>query len=132
MIPRMIIIRSFDVNKPGCDVEKLCGGIAGGSILQVSFYFYYLGVLSQNDEIEIRPGVVSRNVEGHLLCKPIRTRIVSLFADSNDLQFAVPGGLIGVGTMIDPSLCRADKLVGQVLGKPGHLPDIFTEVWNIC
>eukprot|EP01086_Lenisia_limosa_P016173 TRINITY_DN57_c0_g1_i3.p1 TRINITY_DN57_c0_g1~~TRINITY_DN57_c0_g1_i3.p1 ORF type:complete len:445 (+),score=33.55 TRINITY_DN57_c0_g1_i3:234-1568(+) len=119
-IPRMIIIRSFDVNKPGCDVEKLCGGIAGGSILQ--------GVLSQNDEIEIRPGVVSRNVEGHLLCKPIRTRIVSLFADSNDLQFAVPGGLIGVGTMIDPSLCRADKLVGQVLGKPGHLPDIFTEI----
>ena len=32
--PRMIVIRSFDVNKPGCDVEALQGGVAGGSIMQ--------------------------------------------------------------------------------------------------
>lgn len=32
--PRLIIIRSFDVNKPGCDVEDLQGGVAGGSILR--------------------------------------------------------------------------------------------------
>jgi translation initiation factor 2 subunit 3 len=25
-------------------------------------------------------------------------------------------------------LCRADHLVGQVLGGPGHLPDIFTQI----
>lgn len=31
--PRMIIIRSFDVNKPGSEVEELKGGVAGGSIL---------------------------------------------------------------------------------------------------
>lgn len=30
--PRLIVIRSFDVNKPGCDVEELKGGVAGGSI----------------------------------------------------------------------------------------------------
>ncbi len=35
---------------------------------------------------------------------------VSLFAEQNDLMFAVPGGLIGVGTKVDPTLCRADRL----------------------
>ena len=28
-----VVIRSFDVNKPGCEVEELKGGVAGGSIL---------------------------------------------------------------------------------------------------
>lgn len=28
------VIRSFDVNKPGCEVEDLKGGVAGGSILK--------------------------------------------------------------------------------------------------
>lgn len=32
--PRMIIIRSFDVNKPGSDITDLKGGVVGGSILQ--------------------------------------------------------------------------------------------------
>lgn len=30
--------------------------------------------------------------------------------EHNDLKFAVPGGLIGVGTRVDPTLCRADRL----------------------
>ncbi|TVU30836.1 hypothetical protein EJB05_22480, partial [Eragrostis curvula] len=32
----------------------------------------------------------------------------------NELQFAVPGGLIGVGTTMDPTLTRADRLFSQV------------------
>jgi translation initiation factor 2 subunit 3 len=32
--PKLIIIRSFDVNKPGCEVDDLKGGVAGGSILK--------------------------------------------------------------------------------------------------
>ena len=32
----MIVIRSFDVNKPGSEVDDLQGGVAGGSILQVT------------------------------------------------------------------------------------------------
>ncbi len=36
--------------------------------------------------------------------------------------------LSGVGTKIDPTLCRADRLVGQVLGAVGALPDIYTEL----
>ena len=34
--PQMIVIRSFDVNKPGSEVDDLQGGVAGGSILQVA------------------------------------------------------------------------------------------------
>lgn len=33
--PNMIVIRSFDVNKPGFEVDEIRGGVAGGSILKV-------------------------------------------------------------------------------------------------
>ena len=29
-----VVIRSFDVNKPGAEVDELKGGVAGGSILR--------------------------------------------------------------------------------------------------
>ena len=119
-LPRLIVIRSFDVNKPGEDVEHLKGGVAGGSILQ--------GVLKMGDEVEVRPGIVKKDAQGTVSCTPIYSKVVSLFAESNALQYAVPGGLIGVGTHIDPTLTRADRLVGQVLGLKAHLPDVFIEV----
>jgi len=133
--PRLIVIRSFDVNKPGAEIAELKGGVAGGSILT--------GVLKLGDEIEIRPGVVTKDSEGKMTCKPIFSRIVSLFAEQNDLKFAVPGGLIGtlslvtllwiylqlgVGLKVDPTLCRSDRLVGQVLGSKGKLPPVYTEL----
>jgi len=40
----------------------------------------------------------------------------------------VPGGLIGVGTNIDPTLTRSDRLVGQVLGEYGTLPKVYHEL----
>lgn len=120
-VPRLIVIRSFDVNKPGQDVSDLQGGVAGGSILQ--------GVLRVGDEIELRPGITTKSeVDNTLQCTPIFSRVSSLYAESNDLQYAVPGGLIGVGTRIDPTLTRADRLVGQVLGLKGKLPDVFAEI----
>jgi hypothetical protein len=51
-----------------------------------------------------------------------------LKAESNELQYAVPGGLIGVGLRVDPTVTRGDKLVGQVLGAKGSLPDIFMDI----
>lgn len=118
--PRLIVIRSFDVNKPGAEIDDLKGGVAGGSILN--------GVFKLGDEIEIRPGIVTKDEKGKIQCKPIFSNIVSLFAEQNDLKFAVPGGLIGVGTKVDPTLCRADRLVGQVVGAKGHLPSIYTDI----
>ncbi|CAE7474341.1 EIF2S3 [Symbiodinium microadriaticum] len=111
-LPRLIVIRSFDVNKPGEDVQSLKGG----------------GILRVGDEIEVRPGIVTKDSSGNMTCTPIFSRIMSLYAEQNDLQYAVPGGLIGVGTKIDPTLTRADRLVGQVLGLRNYLPDVFTEV----
>jgi translation initiation factor 2 subunit 3 len=116
----MIVIRSFDVNKPGCSVDDLKGGIAGGSILH--------GILRVGQSVEMRPGVVRRSGNGAVKCSPIRSVIRTLAAESNSLAYAVPGGLIGVGTAIDPTLCRADRLVGQVLGAVGHLPDVYNEI----
>jgi translation initiation factor 2 subunit 3 len=118
--PRMIVIRSFDVNKPGEDARTLKGGVAGGSILQ--------GVLRMGDEVEIRPGIINRDAEGRVRCTPIFSKVVTLKAEQNYLQYAVPGGLIGVGLQVDPTLTRADRLVGQVLGHKGQLPDIFVEI----
>ena len=41
----LTVIRSFDVNKPGCEVDDLKGGVAGGSILRgvlkVRFFFLF-------------------------------------------------------------------------------------------
>ena len=45
--------------------------------------------------MEVRPGIVSKTSDGKIQCKPIYSRIVSLFAEQNELQYAVPGGLIG-------------------------------------
>ncbi|CCU76793.1 eukaryotic translation initiation factor 2 subunit gamma, partial [Blumeria hordei DH14] len=120
MDPQMIVIRSFDVNKPGAEIEELKGGVAGGSILH--------GVIKLGDEIEIRPGIVTRDEKGAIKCTPIFSRIVTLNSENNELKYAVPGGLIGVGTRIDPTLCRADRLVGFVLGLKGRLPDIYIEI----
>lgn len=118
--PEMIVIRSFDVNKPGEEIENLKGGVAGGSILK--------GVLRVGDKIEVRPGIVSKKSDGTVKCIPILSTVLTLYAEQNDLQYAVPGGLIGVGTKIDPTLTRADRLVGQVLGLRGKLPDVYSEV----
>ena len=68
--PRLIVIRSFDVNKPGEDVASLKGGVAGGSILQ--------GVLRIGDEIEVRPGIVTKDADGNMKCSPIYSRIISV------------------------------------------------------
>ncbi|XP_016469012.2 uncharacterized protein LOC107791447 isoform X3 [Nicotiana tabacum] len=118
--PRMVVIRSFDVNKPGCGIDDMKGGVVGGSIIK--------GVLKVNQMVELRPGILDKTADGKTICRPIYSRIVSLFAEQNKLQFAVPGGLIGVGTSMDPSLSRSDMLVGQVLGDVGTLPEVYIEL----
>ncbi|KAJ4461129.1 putative Eukaryotic translation initiation factor 2 subunit 3 [Paratrimastix pyriformis] len=118
--PRLIVIRSFDVNKPGTDAMDLQGGVAGGSLLE--------GVLVVGQEIELRPGIIVRDEQDRIKVTPIFSRILSLHTEENDLDFAVPGGLIGVGTKIDPTLCRSDRLVGEVLGAVGHLPEVYIDL----
>jgi len=107
---RMWVARSFDVNKPGTPPEKLVGGVLGGSILQ--------GVVRVGDEIEVSPGPTG---------EPIVTEVVSLSSGTDQLEEAKPGGLVAIGTKIDPALCKSDRMKGNVIGKPGTLPEPTTE-----
>jgi len=49
-------------------------------------------------------------------------------SDKNALDIALPGGLIALGTTLDPSLGKADRLVGQIIGLPGHMPPVFQKI----
>jgi translation initiation factor 2 subunit 3 len=111
--PRMFVARSFDINRPGTTWEGLTGGVVGGSLVE--------GELAVDDEIELRPG---REVDegGQSEWRPIETTVRSLQAGGTQLERAGPGGLLGVGTGLDPSLTKGDALAGQVAGTPGTLP----------
>jgi translation initiation factor 2 subunit 3 len=114
--PKMFVARSFDINRPGTSPENMQGGVVGGSIVA--------GKLKIGDEIEIAPG--SKGEKGF---KPIKAKVVSLLSGSgNPLEEAYPGGLIGVGTALDPASTRADRLVGNVVGKVGKMPKIFDKL----
>jgi len=116
--PRMLVARSFDVNKPGTSPEKLVGGVLGGSIVQ--------GKLRVGDEIEICPGLKVERM-GKVEYVPLHTEVVSLKAGEVPVEEARPGGLVGVGTLLDPALTKADALVGNVVGHPGTLPPTWYE-----
>ncbi len=117
--PIMHIARSFDVNRPGTPIEKIRGGVIGGSLLQ--------GKLKQGSKIEIRPGrtVTTGGKEKWL---PIETEVTSLMAGGEQLKELTPGGLIGVGTKLDPSMTIEDSLVGQYVGVPGSLPPTWDKL----
>ncbi len=115
----MSILRSFDVNRPGMKPEELKGGVIGGSILQ--------GELEVGDEIEIRPGI-KKEEHNRTIWEPLFSKISSLRAGELDLERAKRGGLIAVGTYLDPSITKSDSLAGQTLGKPGTLPEVLSEL----
>lgn len=124
--PRFIVIRSFDINKPGTKPADIKGGIAGGALVR--------GVFRLGEEIEVRPGLISkrRNPDGTVSdeqeCRPIRSRIISMHAENNELAVAVPGGLVGIATLIDPCITAKDRIVGMIIGHPGKMPPIFSAV----
>ncbi|MEK6965733.1 MAG: translation initiation factor IF-2 subunit gamma [Thermoproteota archaeon] len=108
----MHVLRSFDVNKPGTKIKEIKGGVIGGSLTY--------GIFKVGDEIEIRPGIINEKKKSY---EPIRTEIVSLGTGAGRVEMAKPGGLIAIGTKLDPSLTRSDSLIGSVIGKPGTLPE---------
>jgi translation initiation factor 2 subunit 3 len=110
---RLQVARSFDINRPGTTWEDLTGGVLGGSLTQ--------GQLEVDDEIEIKPG---REIEegGQSEYHPVETTVRSLQAGGEFVDEVSPGGLLGVGTGLDPSLTKGDALAGQVAGPPGSLP----------
>ncbi len=117
--PLMYVVRSFDINKPGTTIEDLSGGVIGGSIIQ--------GKFKMGDEVEIRPGIRVEK-QSQKKYEPLTTKIVGLKAGGRSFDEVHCGGLIGIGTLLDPSLTKADSLTGNLVGVPGKLPPTVPEI----
>ncbi len=113
--PKFLVARSFDINKPGTDYKKLKGGVLGGALV--------CGSLSVGDEIEILPGFRFED-GGNTKWIPLKTKITSLSVGKAMVDSAKPGGSLGIGTTLDPSLTKSDSLAGMVVGLVGNLPPI--------
>ncbi|ABP96381.1 MULTISPECIES: translation initiation factor IF-2 subunit gamma [Metallosphaera] len=104
--PIMLVIRSFDVNKPGTPSTELKGGVVGGSIIQ--------GMFKVDQEIKVLPGIRLEE-KGKITYKPLYTRVSSLRFGDLEFQEARPGGLVAMGTYLDPSITKADSLIGSIV-----------------
>ena len=109
----MNIARSFDINKPGTKPAKLQGGVIGGSISK--------GSVKIGDAIEIAPG---RKIKNNW--KNIVTKVESLYGGGKREELE-SGGLVAIGTSLDPSVTKADSLTGGVVGSLGSLPPVWDD-----
>lgn len=113
--PLMHVLRSFDINKPGLPIGEVKGGVIGGSLIQGDF--------KTGDEIEIRPGLYDEKKGKY---EPIMSKISSLGTGAGIVQVVKPGGLVALGTTLDPYIVKSDSLIGSLVGLPDSLPpDIY-------
>jgi translation initiation factor 2 subunit 3 len=113
--PLMHVLRSFDINKPGLPIGEVKGGVIGGSLIQGDF--------ETGDEIEIRPGLYDEKKGKY---EPIMSKISSLGTGAGIVQVVKPGGLVALGTTLDPYIVKSDSLIGSLVGIPDSLPpDIY-------
>jgi translation initiation factor 2 subunit 3 len=111
---QMNIARSFDINRPGTIPKKIKGGVLGGTIS--------VGQIEIGDQIEIRPGRTTKKG-----LEPITTKVSSLHSGVSRESLG-PGGLVAIGTTLDPATTKSDSLLGNVIGKPGSLPPVWNEI----
>lgn len=117
----MHVLRSFDINKPGIPIKQVKGGAIGGGLVQGEFQI--------GDEIEIRPGFLEEKKSKY---EAINSTIATLGTGAGLVERVRPGGLVAIGTKLDPTFIKSDSLIGSVVGKPNTLPkdveDITVEV----
>ncbi len=111
--PQMLIARSFDVNKPGTEIEKLVGGVLGGAITR--------GQFKKGEEIEIKPGLRIES-KGRVEWVPVRTTLYNIVCGGQVIDQKGPGGSVAFSTLLDPNITKGDSLVGNTVGLPGKLP----------
>lgn len=111
------IIRSFDINKPNTDIDQLKGGVLGGTVRGERGY-------KLGDRLEIRPGLIT----GRKTYRILETEIQSIFSEQQKCTDMARGGLYGIGTKLDPTLTKSDRLVGCLIGRPEELPPVVTEI----
>ena len=108
---QMNIARSFDINKPGTKPKKIRGGVLGGTV--------GIGKIKVGDKIEIKPGRTTKKG-----LETIETEVNSLHSGVPRDTLG-PGGLVAIGTSLDPAMTKSDSLIGNVIGKPGTLPPVW-------
>jgi translation initiation factor 2 subunit 3 len=132
---KMIGIRSFDINKQkqltkGSDLK---GGTLGGSLTQgvlkigdvVKIYpGYTKSIGSDTFQIKVKGGSTKNIAVNDWRYSPIEARVISINSESENLEKAYPGSLIGVQLDIDPALSRNDNLVGNVMVLGEALHDV--------
>ncbi len=109
--PMMLVARSFDINKPGADIQKLVGGVLGGAIVR--------GKFKVGNKIEIRPGLKTEKKGGQIEWKAVTTTVSGISAGSQLVQEKGPGGSIALSTTLDPAITKSDAFVGAVVGVVG-------------
>jgi len=95
------------------------GGVLGGSIVQ--------GILNCNDIIQISPGICKK-IDNAWIVEPIFTKVSSICSEKNKMDFAIAGGLIGIGTLIDPAYTKGNNLIGHIISHPGGHLDIASSI----
>jgi len=117
---RMIIIRSFDINKAHTGFDSIKGGVVGGSLIS--------GLLKEDDVIELRPGFIVKGDNDTYKFRPIISTVRSLQSDTSKMNYALPGGLVGICLDVDPSITKSNGMIGQMLGNIGTLPDVYSAI----
>ncbi len=112
--PRMLVARSFDINKPGAEIEKLVGGVLGGAILS--------GKFKVGDKIELKPGIRVEKKGGQVEWKTMTTTITGISVGSQLVKERGAGGSVAISTTLDPAVTKQDAFVGAVVGLAGKVP----------
>ncbi|PIO08098.1 translation initiation factor IF-2 subunit gamma [Candidatus Pacearchaeota archaeon CG10_big_fil_rev_8_21_14_0_10_34_12] len=117
--PIFLVARSFDINRPGTEIQKLNGGVLGGVLKK--------GILRVGDEIEIKPGLSAKKAHKQTY-HTLTTRILSLHKGKETLKEVHPGASISIETSLDPFLAKTDSLTGCLVSTKGNLPDITLKI----
>jgi translation initiation factor 2 subunit 3 len=117
--PEFIIARSFDINRPGTEIQKLKGGVIAGILKK--------GKLKVGDEIEIKPGVVEKQAN-QFFYKTVKTKVTSIYRGTHAIQEATPGGSLAFETELDNILTKKDSLSGNIASTENVLPNITESI----
>jgi translation initiation factor 2 subunit 3 len=117
--PIFLIVRSFDINRPGTKLKELHGGVLGGALKQ--------GKLKIGDEIEIKPGY-SYKKQNQFYYQTVKTKIVSMQKGDYKISEALPGGSLAIETELDTTLTKADSLSGCIASTTGNLAEITNTI----
>jgi len=95
------------------------GGVLGGALMQ--------GELKVGDTIEIAPGIIV-DEKNQKVAKPLTTIIKTVMTGGKPVELVGPGGSMAMLTGLDPGIVKSDSLTGSVVGLPGKLPPIISDM----